>query len=122
MPKMISLTIDGRPVSAPEGTLIVNAAKSIGIDIPVFCYHPKMEPVGMCRQCLVEVGRPLVDRATGHGSFNILAAPNTTGGAGFVGDYDGLVPTTGSSFGSAFVMATPIATAPPTDLFFNSAP
>ena len=65
MPKMISLTIDGRPVSVPEGTLIVNAAKQIGIDIPVFCYHPKMEPVGMCRQCLVEVGRPVVDHATG---------------------------------------------------------
>ena len=65
MPKMISLTIDGSPVSVPEGTLIVNAAKQINIDIPVFCYHPKMEPVGMCRQCLVEVGRPVVDRATG---------------------------------------------------------
>ena len=65
MPKMISLTIDGQPVSVPEGTLIVNAAKQIGIDIPVFCYHPKMEPVGMCRQCLVEVGRPMIDRATG---------------------------------------------------------
>jgi NADH-quinone oxidoreductase subunit G len=64
MPKMITLTIDGRPVSVPEGTLIVNAAKQIGIDIPVFCYHPKMEPVGMCRQCLVEVGRPMFDRAT----------------------------------------------------------
>jgi NADH-quinone oxidoreductase subunit G len=62
---MITLTIDGRPVSVPEGTLIVNAAKQIGIDIPVFCFHPKMEPVGMCRQCLVEVGRPMFDRATG---------------------------------------------------------
>ena len=56
------------------------------------------------------------------GSFNILTAPATTSGAGFVGDYDGLVPTTGSSFGSAFVMAKPIATAGSTDLFFNSAP
>jgi NADH-quinone oxidoreductase subunit G len=65
MPKMIFLTIDGHPVSVPEGTLIVNAAKQIGIDIPVFCYHPKMEPVGMCRQCLVEVGRPVIDRVTG---------------------------------------------------------
>ncbi len=65
MVKMISLTIDGNPVSEPEGTLIVNAAKQIGIDIPVFCFHPKMEPVGMCRQCMVEVGRPIVDRATG---------------------------------------------------------
>lgn len=65
MDKMVSLTIDGTQVSVPAGTLIVNAAKKIGNDIPVFCYHPKMEPVGMCRQCLVEVGRPLVDRATG---------------------------------------------------------
>jgi NADH-quinone oxidoreductase subunit G len=65
MTKMISLSIDGHPVTVPEGTLIVNAAKQIGIDIPVFCYHPKMEPVGMCRQCLVEVGRPVIDRATG---------------------------------------------------------
>jgi len=64
MPKQISLIINERPVTVPEGTLIVNAAKRIGINIPVFCYHPKMEPVGMCRQCLVEVGRPVIDRAT----------------------------------------------------------
>ncbi len=65
MTKQVTLTIDGMQVSVPEGTLIVNAAKGIGIDIPVFCYHPKMEPVGMCRLCLVEVGRPMVDRASG---------------------------------------------------------
>jgi len=62
---MVNLTIDGKKVTVPEGTLIVNAAKMAGIDIPVFCYHPKMEPVGMCRQCLVEIGRPAIDRATG---------------------------------------------------------
>lgn len=65
MPKQISLIIDNLPVSAPENMLIVDAAKRAGIDIPVFCYHPKMRPVGMCRQCLVEVGRPVIDRATG---------------------------------------------------------
>ncbi len=64
MPKDITLTIDGHPVTAPEGTTIVDAAKKIGIDIPVFCYHPKLESVGMCRMCLVEVGRPAIDRAT----------------------------------------------------------
>ena len=64
MPKDITLTIDGRRVTAPEGTMVVDAAKLIGIDIPVFCYHPKMEPVGMCRMCLVEIGRPMIDRAT----------------------------------------------------------
>jgi len=64
MPKMINLTIDGIPLTVPEGMLVVDAAKQIGIDIPVFCYHPKMEPVGMCRMCLVEIGRPVIDRAT----------------------------------------------------------
>ena len=65
MPDLVTLTIDGREVSVPAGTIVVDAAKKIGIDIPVFCYHPKMEPVGMCRMCLVEIGRPMVDRATG---------------------------------------------------------
>jgi NADH-quinone oxidoreductase subunit G len=63
--KLVSLTIDNRQVSVEPGTWVVDAAKRAGIDIPVFCYHPKMEPVGMCRMCLVEVGRPTVDRATG---------------------------------------------------------
>lgn len=61
----VTLTIDGRQVAVPPGTLIVEAAKRIGIEIPVFCYHPKLESVGMCRMCLVTVGMPLVDRATG---------------------------------------------------------
>ena len=65
MTKQVTLTIDGKQATVPEGTLVVDAAKQIGIDIPVFCYHPKMEPVGMCRMCLVEVGRPVIDRATG---------------------------------------------------------
>ncbi len=65
MPKDVTVTIDGQQVTVPEGTLVVNAAKRLGIDIPVFCYHPKMEPVGMCRMCLVDIGRPAIDRATG---------------------------------------------------------
>jgi NADH-quinone oxidoreductase subunit G len=64
MTKLVTLTIDGIQVEVPERTLIVNAAKKAGIDIPVFCYHPKMEPVGMCRMCLVEVGRPVIDWET----------------------------------------------------------
>ncbi|WP_333657248.1 2Fe-2S iron-sulfur cluster-binding protein, partial [Anaerolinea sp.] len=64
MANEVTLTIDGKTVRVPQGTLIVDAAKKIGIDVPVFCYHPKMEPVGMCRMCLVEVGRPVMDRAT----------------------------------------------------------
>lgn len=65
MAKMVNLTINNVKVTVPDGTLVVDAAKKAGIDIPVFCYHPKMEPVGMCRQCLVEIGRPMIDRATG---------------------------------------------------------
>jgi NADH-quinone oxidoreductase subunit G len=61
----VTLTIDNKQVTVPAGTLVVDAAKRAGIDIPVFCYHPKMEPAGMCRMCLVEIGRPMMDRATG---------------------------------------------------------
>ena len=75
MAKMVNLTIDGKPVTVPEGTLVVNAAKRVGIDVPVFCYHPKMEPVGMCRICLVEIGRPVIDRATGQVALEADGTP-----------------------------------------------
>ena len=65
MSKQVTLTIDGKQVTVPDGTYVADAAKMVGIDIPVFCHHPKLEPVGMCRMCLVEVGRPMLDRATG---------------------------------------------------------
>src|SRR5437588_6259049 len=50
----INLSIDGKPVIVPAGTLIVEAAKTVGIEIPVFCYHHKLDPVGACRLCLVD--------------------------------------------------------------------
>src|ERR1700694_5237969 len=53
--KMVNLTIDGRTVTVPDGTLVVQAAKLLGIEIPVFCYHHKLDPVGACRMCLVEI-------------------------------------------------------------------
>ena len=53
--ELVELTIDGVPVAVPKGTLIVEAAKQAGVDIPVFCYHPKLEPVGACRICLVQI-------------------------------------------------------------------
>jgi ferredoxin len=56
--KKVRVTIDGQTIEVPEGTLIIEAAKMLGIDIPHFCYHPRLEPVGVCRQCLVEVGMP----------------------------------------------------------------
>ena len=65
MSDKVTLTIDGVSVTVPKGTLIVEAGKQINNEIPVFCYHGKMDPVGMCRMCLVEVGQPAIDRATG---------------------------------------------------------
>ena len=51
----VTLTIDGKTITAPKGTMVVDAAKSVGIEIPVFCYHEKLGPFGCCRMCLVEV-------------------------------------------------------------------
>ena len=80
MSKNVTLIIDGKQVTVPEGTLIVDAAKLVDIDIPVFCYHPKMEPVGMCRTCLVEIGRPVRDRATGELVLNEDGTPKLSFG------------------------------------------
>jgi len=57
-PNLVNLTIDGVPVSVPKGTLLIRAAEEIGIEIPRFCDHPLLEPVGACRQCMVEVATP----------------------------------------------------------------
>ncbi len=65
MADLINVYINEVLVSVPKGTVIVDAAKKLGVNIPVFCYHPKLKPVGMCRMCLVEVGRRKIDRATG---------------------------------------------------------
>ncbi|MBE3598280.1 MAG: (2Fe-2S)-binding protein [Limnochordaceae bacterium] len=54
-PAQLRVTIDGRTVEVPPGTLIVEAARRAGIPIPVFCYHPKLKPAGVCRMCLVKV-------------------------------------------------------------------
>ena len=54
-PDTVTLTIDGRSVTVPKGTLLVEAAKLVNIEVPVFCYHHKLDPVGACRLCLVEI-------------------------------------------------------------------
>ncbi|TYP89660.1 NADH-quinone oxidoreductase subunit G [Blastococcus xanthinilyticus] len=54
-PDAVRCTIDGFDVAVPKGTLIIRAAEQIGVQIPRFCDHPLLEPVGACRQCLVEV-------------------------------------------------------------------
>lgn len=52
---LVSLTIDGVPISVPKGTLVIRAAEMLGIEIPRFCDHPLLDPAGACRQCIVEV-------------------------------------------------------------------
>ncbi|HEY0949169.1 NADH-quinone oxidoreductase subunit G, partial [Nocardioides sp.] len=51
----VSVTIDGIQVDVPKGTLVIRAAEQIGVQIPRFCDHPLLAPVGACRQCLVDV-------------------------------------------------------------------
>lgn len=53
--ELIHLTIDGNPVAVPAGTLVWAAAKQAGIEVPIYCYHPKMPPLGACRMCFVEI-------------------------------------------------------------------
>ncbi len=56
--QLVTLTIDGYQVSVPKGTLVIRAAEQLGISIPRFCDHPLLDPVGACRQCLVEIATP----------------------------------------------------------------
>ena len=52
---MVNLTIEGRTLSVPAGTSILEAAKEVGVLIPHYCYHPGLPVAGVCRMCLVEV-------------------------------------------------------------------
>ena len=54
--KTITLTIDGKEVTVPEGTTILDAAAEVGIEIPVVCYHPFLKGNGLCRVCSVDAG------------------------------------------------------------------
>lgn len=53
--EMVTLTIDDHQITVPKGTLVIRAAELMGVQIPRFCDHPLLDPVGACRQCLVEV-------------------------------------------------------------------
>jgi NADP-reducing hydrogenase subunit HndD len=54
--KMINLTIDGVSVSVPDGTSVLDAAKSVGIRIPTLCYLSGINEIGACRMCVVDTG------------------------------------------------------------------
>jgi NADH-quinone oxidoreductase subunit G len=54
-PELVTLTVDGKEVTVPKGTLVIRAAEQLGIEIPRFCDHPFLDPIGACRQCYVEI-------------------------------------------------------------------
>src|ERR1700758_3102822 len=56
-PKLVNLTVDGKPVSAPAGTLLIEACKTVGIEVPSFCYYPNLSQPAACRMCLVRIER-----------------------------------------------------------------
>ncbi len=61
---LVTVNIDGKDIAVPKGTNVIEAAKLLGIEIPHYCYHPKLSVVGNCRMCLIEMGMPAVDPAT----------------------------------------------------------
>jgi len=83
-PDLITVNIDGREIAVPKGTNMIEAARLLGIEVPHFCYHPKLTVAGNCRMCLVEMGmpaldpttkQPLVDPATGRPKINWVPKP-----------------------------------------------
>ena len=71
---LVSVTIDGFEIRVPKGTLIIRAAEQLGIQIPRFCDHPLLDPIGACRQCLVDVP----DMGNGRGMPKPPASCTTT--------------------------------------------
>ena len=57
-PNAVTINLDGRDVPAHKGDMVIAAAERAGAYVPHFCYHPRMSPVGMCRQCMVEIDGP----------------------------------------------------------------
>ena len=51
----VNITVDGKKITAPAGTLLIEACKSAGIEIPSFCYYPGLSLQGACRMCLVKI-------------------------------------------------------------------
>jgi NADH-quinone oxidoreductase subunit G len=63
-PDLVTVNVDGKEIAVPKGTNAIEAARLVGVDVPYYCYHPKLSIVGNCRMCLIEMGMPAVDPAT----------------------------------------------------------
>jgi NADH-quinone oxidoreductase subunit G len=82
-PNKVTLTIDGQSVTVPKGTNVLEAARTLGIDISAFCYHPGLEVVAQCRQCLVSIEKspklqPSCQQACGDGMVVRTTDPQST--------------------------------------------
>ncbi len=53
--KNVTITVDGKQVTAPAGTLLIEACKAVGIEVPSFCYYPGLSLQAACRMCLVRI-------------------------------------------------------------------
>jgi NADH-quinone oxidoreductase subunit G len=77
----VSLTVDGIPTIAPKGELVIRVAERLGISVPRFCDHPLLDPIGACRQCLVEVEgqrKPLASCTTTVSEGMVVKTQNTS--------------------------------------------
>lgn len=72
---LVTVNIDGKDVQVPKGTNMIEAAAMVGKEVPHYCYHPKLSISGNCRMCLVELGMPGRDRATGEPMLNEDGSP-----------------------------------------------
>ncbi len=61
---LVTVNVDGKDIAVPKGTNMIEAARLVNVEVPHYCYHPKLTIAGNCRMCLVEMGMPAVDPAT----------------------------------------------------------
>src|SRR5258708_1639775 len=83
-PDLVTVNIDGKDIAVPKGTNVIEAARQLGIEIPHYCYHPKLTVAGNCRMCLIEramravdpaTKAPIMDAATGKPKINWIPRP-----------------------------------------------
>ena len=74
---LVTINIDGESVEVPKGMNVIEAVKSVGKgrEVPHYCYHPKLTVAGNCRMCMVELGMPMRDRATGEAILEADGSP-----------------------------------------------
>ncbi|MEZ0327249.1 MAG: NADH-quinone oxidoreductase subunit NuoG [Fimbriimonas sp.] len=70
--QLVNISINDIELQVPKGELVVESVKRLGLEVPIFCYHSRMKPVGMCRMCLVEVGMKQPD-----GTIRKMPKPQT---------------------------------------------